>query len=109
MSRKQKLHLHTTFCDGKDTPTELTEEAILRGFDYNLLAVHYFKTEYGIFGFDVNLEKTLKYINEHFRGEGMAFARCYYKTLAEAADYLCAAGFKSKFILTENGFSEVGL
>lgn len=146
MSHKQNLHVHSTFCDGKDSPTEIIDEAIRRGFDsigfsihsqvpysslritderiedykkeinrlktvykdkikiflgiehdyyststldgfdYNLLAVHYLKTDSGIFSFDTGLDRTLKYVNEHFGGDGMAFARRYYETLAMAAD-----------------------
>lgn len=33
MKTKQNLHIHTTYCDGKDTPEELVLEAIARGFD----------------------------------------------------------------------------
>lgn len=33
MQNKQNLHIHSTFCDGKDTPEEMVNEAILRGFD----------------------------------------------------------------------------
>lgn len=29
----QNLHTHTTLCDGKNTPTEMIESAILKGFD----------------------------------------------------------------------------
>lgn len=146
MSYKQNLHVHSTFCDGKDTPTEVIEEALRRGFDsigfsmhsrvpyssfritderiedykkeinrlkevykdkikiflgiehdfysastlrgldYNLLAVHYLKTDTGVFGFDVDFNGTLRYINEHFGGDGMAFAKRYYETLALAAE-----------------------
>ena len=146
MSYKQNLHVHSTFCDGKDTPTEMIEEAIARGFDslgfsihsfvstspirisperieayskeiirlkdvykdkikifrgiehdfysdsspdgydYNLIAVHYLKIDGIRRGFDVNLENTLKYIDDYFGGDGMAFAKCYYETLAMSAD-----------------------
>ncbi len=146
MSHKQNLHVHSTFCDGRDTPTEMIEEAISRGFDslgfsmhsrvpysymsislerieeykkeitrlkdvykdklplflgiehdfysesspygfdYNLIAVHYLKTKNGILGFDGGLESTVKYIDENFDGDGMAFAKCYYETLAISAD-----------------------
>ena len=146
MSHKQNLHVHSTFCDGKDTPTEMIEEAISRnfdslgfsmhskvpyssmgltnerieeykkeiirlkdvykdkikiflgiehdfysdsspyGFDYNLIAVHYLKTKNGILGFDSGLESTVKYINDNFDGDGMAFAKCYYETLAMSCD-----------------------
>lgn len=33
MYQKQNLHTHTCFCDGKDTPEELIQEALKRGFD----------------------------------------------------------------------------
>ena len=33
MKYRQNLHTHTTFCDGKDTPEELIEAAIAKGFD----------------------------------------------------------------------------
>ncbi len=29
----QNLHTHTTFCDGKNTPREMIESALMRGFD----------------------------------------------------------------------------
>ena len=30
---KQNLHLHTTYCDGKNTPEEMAEAAIAQGFN----------------------------------------------------------------------------
>lgn len=33
MSIKQNLHIHTTHCDGKDTPEEIVLEAMAQGFD----------------------------------------------------------------------------
>ena len=42
MSYKQNLHVHSTFCDGKDTPTEMIEEAIKRGFDSLGFSIHSF-------------------------------------------------------------------
>ena len=33
MSKKQNLHIHTTYADGKDKPEEMVVEAIRRGFD----------------------------------------------------------------------------
>ncbi len=32
MKHKQNLHTHSIFCDGKNTPEEMVQEAILRGF-----------------------------------------------------------------------------
>ena len=146
MAHKQNLHVHTTFCDGKDTPEEMIKEAIARGFDslgfsihsrvpyspmvitdeaieaykceirrlkeayknelkiylglehdyyssssplgfeYSLIAVHYLKTKNGICGFDRGLEVTANYINDNFDGDGMAFAKRYYETVAVCAD-----------------------
>jgi len=147
MSHKQNLHVHSVFCDGKDTPEEMVKEAINRGFDslgfsihsprtgsiiefldehmenykkeilrlkneyrdklkiylgieedyysnnpdpdgfeYSLIAVHSLKLDGTVYGFDTSLEKTREYINEHFGGDGMAFAKLYYETLAKAAD-----------------------
>ena len=40
MSHKQNLHVHTTFCDGKDTPEEMVKEAISRGFDSLGFSIH---------------------------------------------------------------------
>ena len=146
MSHKQNLHVHSTFCDGRDTPEEMVKEAIFRNFDslgfsihsprtgsiiefspkrieeykneilrlkseysdkiklyvgveqdhyadfivkgleYSLIAVHSLKFGDVVYGFDTTLEKTKAYIDEHFSGNGMAFAKEYYKTLSVAAD-----------------------
>ena len=32
MKHKQNLHTHSTFCDGKNTPEEMAQEAISLGF-----------------------------------------------------------------------------
>ena len=142
MLHKQNLHVHSTFCDGRDTPEELVKEAIDRGFDslgfsihsrvpyskmkitdeaiasykkeikrlkseykdrlniflgiehdfysnsaldgfeYTLGAVHYLETKNGIRGFDISLDGTINYVNENFDGDGMAFAKRYYETVA---------------------------
>ena len=147
MLNKQNLHVHTVFCDGKNTAEEMVNEAIARGFDslgfsihspraesiiqfgadhmgnykkeilrlkaeyrdrlkiflgieedyysdnsdpagfeYSLIAVHALKFGDKVYGFDTSLEKTTAYVNEHFGGNGMAFAKLYYQTLAKAAD-----------------------
>ena len=33
MLNKQNLHIHSTYADGKDTPEEIIQEAIKRGYD----------------------------------------------------------------------------
>lgn len=141
---KQNLHTHTTFADGKNTPEELAQEAVRRGFsglgfsehtympfspypyqmkvrdmdeyrlrvydlkeryrgvldvfcglewefysdvpaegyDYLIGSVHYLSVDGGLYGFDHNLEKTQEYIQQHFAGNAMAFAKSYFDTVA---------------------------
>lgn len=40
MYKKQNLHIHSTFCDGKDTPEEMIAEAQARGFDSLGFSIH---------------------------------------------------------------------
>lgn len=40
MYQKQNLHTHTCFCDGKDTPEEMIQEALKRGFDSLGFSMH---------------------------------------------------------------------
>ena len=40
MRYKQNLHTHSTYCDGKDTPEEMVQEAIVRGFDSLGFSMH---------------------------------------------------------------------
>ena len=53
------------------------------GYEYTIGSVHYLKTKNGIQGFDNNLESTLNYIDAHFDGDSLAFAKCYYETVAK--------------------------
>ena len=53
------------------------------GYDYCIGSVHCLELDGGtVASFDYNLENTLKYIDVHFGGDGMAFAKAYYETLA---------------------------
>ena len=143
MNNKQNLHIHTTYCDGKDTPEELILEAVkkgfgsigfsehsymgfsdypyqmtvadmanymaevrclkqkykgiidvfcglelefysdvpLDGFDYLIGSVHYLDFGEKPLGFDRGFEETIRYVDTHFSGDGMAFAKKYYETL----------------------------
>ena len=148
MKYRQNLHTHTTFCDGKDTPEELIEAAIAKGFDsigfsghsymfyapdhsmsiagteqyraeisrlklkyagvidiylglefdlYSLVSlegydyiigsVHYLRFGNEYVGFDRDAGTVKDIINRCFDGDGMAFAREYYHTLAELPRY----------------------
>ena len=65
MYKKQNLHTHSTFCDGKDTPEEMILEALDRGFDSIGFSTHsYVSCSY--FGI-VTLEKIENYKKEILR------------------------------------------
>ncbi len=146
LKHKQNLHTHSVFCDGKNTPEEMVQEAILRGFDslgfsmhsyvvcsgigsltalesyrkeilrlkeayknqlkiylgieydicsehspkgyeYTIASVHCLKLSGICYDFDRGLQETLRYIDEHFDGNGMEFAKCYYETVATIPQY----------------------
>ncbi len=143
MYKKQNLHTHSTYCDGKDTPEEMVRAAIehgfdslgfsthsyhpymrtnrlsaeseaaykkeinllkekyrgqidiylgieyeicsehkLEGLDYAIGAAHYINTCDGFVTFDVGAEGTQKYVDKYFGGDGLAFSKAYYETVA---------------------------
>ncbi len=53
------------------------------GYEYTIGSVHYLDTKNGIQGFDNNLESTLNYVNTHFDGDSLSFAKTYYETVAK--------------------------
>ena len=169
---KQNLHLHTTYCDGKNTPEEMAEAAIAQGFnsigfsghaftpfssgfcmtpentpnyfahigrikkeyegplkiflglefdmysqcdtalcDYVIGSVHYLDVNGTFVGFDRSAETVQQVIDTHFGGDGMAYAKCYYETLAHLPEYgsfdiLGHADIICKHAETENFFDE---
>ena len=82
MNNKQKLHIHTTYADGKDKPEDMVME---------------FLKEFNRLGFGAVITSDC---------HDKSFIDCFFD---EAEALISAAGFKSKWILTENGFKEVGL
>lgn len=59
---KQNLHLHTTYCDGVDTPEEMIRVAIQKGFDSLGFSEHsymYYSPKWGM-----PLERTDDYKKE---------------------------------------------
>ncbi|MBR7141402.1 MAG: PHP domain-containing protein, partial [Clostridia bacterium] len=50
------------------------------GYEYTIGSVHYLNTKNGIQGFDNNLQSTLNYIDTHFDGDSLSFAKAYYET-----------------------------
>ena len=59
----------------------------LAGYDYLIGAVHYLKRQGEFIGFDRSAPVVAEVIDRHFGGDGMAYAREYYKTLAQLPEY----------------------
>lgn len=71
-------------------------------WDYTLGAVHYVPTGDGWGSFDSDATCVRNLINDHFGGDGMAFAKAYYETVAklpEVGDFDIVAHFD---IITKN-------
>ncbi len=141
MAEKQNLHVHTYYCDGKNSPEEILDEAIRQGFtsigfsghsyyspnqsmnretakkyrahirrvkeeyadrirvhlgleqeyyspddmegyEYLIGSVHYLKCGPAMAAFDRDAQAVRKLIDRFFDGDGLAFAKRYYETLA---------------------------
>ncbi|MBQ8358327.1 MAG: histidinol-phosphatase HisJ family protein [Oscillospiraceae bacterium] len=52
------------------------------GLDYLIGSVHYLDFDGEILGFDDGLPETLAYVESHFGGDGLAFAKKYFQTVA---------------------------
>ena len=152
MKYLQNLHTHSTFCDGKNSLSEMAERAVELGFDsigfsmhsympfsdyfkhtkeeaeengrryraeayrlkalyegqldifvgeevemfstvdkslydYLIGSVHYLKIGDTHVGFDRDVPTVERIVNTYFDGDGMAFARAYYATLAELPEH----------------------
>ncbi len=141
MNHKQNLHMHSTYCDGKNTLRECAEWALahefdsigfsghsymfwngrgmqpneidnykndikqlkeefkgtlgiytgiefdmfsevdLSGYDYVIGSMHYFDFDGNLVGFDSNPEWSKKLTDTYFGGNGLAFAKAYYKQI----------------------------
>lgn len=145
---KQNLHTHTTYCDGKDTPEEMIQVALKKGFqsigfschshmyyspkwgmslegteqykkeitelkqkyeneidiflglevdmfsevdlsgyDYLIGSTHYLPIGDEKVGFDRSADEVERVIKEYFGGDGMAYAKEYYRQLAKLPEY----------------------
>lgn len=148
MPYKQNLHTHSTYCDGADTPEEMIQTAIEKGFDsigfsghcymyyvpehrmdlegteqyrreitalkkkyagqfdiflglevdifadidksgydYLIGSVHYLRKDGKIVDFDKTQAVVDRIIREDFGGDGMAFAKLYFETVAQLPQY----------------------
>ena len=57
------------------------------GCEYTIASVHCLKLGGICYGFDQKLGGTLKFLNTHFQGNGTAFAKSYYETVASIPKY----------------------
>ena len=66
---------------------EMYSKVDTTGFDYLIGSAHYFKIGDKYVGFDRSQQEVENVINTYFNGNGMAYAKYYYKTLAQLPEY----------------------
>lgn len=66
---------------------DMFSEVDLSGYDYLIGSVHYIKVGEEIVGFDRPAEVVRSVIEKYFHGDGMAYAKAYYETLAKLPEY----------------------
>lgn len=66
---------------------EMYAKPDMTGYDYLIGSSHYFKLGDAYIGFDRNAETCRQIIRDHFCGDGMAFAKEYYRQLALLPQY----------------------
>lgn len=66
---------------------EMYSQVSLDGYDYLIGSLHYLDFDGSILGFDRSQDVVAAYIQEHFGGDGMAFAKTYYHTLCKLPEY----------------------
>jgi len=77
-------------------------EVDLSGYDYLIGSVHYLKLDGQVCGFDRSLAAVTAYVQDHFGGDGLQFAKTYFETvchLPEKAQFDILGHFD---ILTKN-------
>ena len=66
---------------------DMYSEIDLAGYDYLIGAVHYLKCENELIGLDRSQNVVKMVIDKYFGGDGMKYAKEYYKTLAKLPEY----------------------
>ena len=66
---------------------EMYSEVELSGYEYLIGSLHYFKIGDSYAGFDRKADEVQRVIDEHFGGDGLAFARKYYEKLCSLPSY----------------------
>ena len=66
---------------------EMRDDTDLAGFDYVIGAVHYFCIADKFVSFDRDTQEVKGIIEQYFGGDGMSYARAYYRELARLPQY----------------------
>lgn len=66
---------------------DMYSEIDLSGYEYLIGAVHYLKCENNIVGIDRSQDVVADVIDKYFAGNGLEYAKAYYRTLAQLPDY----------------------
>ena len=66
---------------------ELFSNVPITDYQYVIGSCHYLKKDGQIIGFDRDQQTVANIIKEHFNGDGMEYAKCYYQTLATLPQY----------------------
>ncbi len=66
---------------------DMYSEPDMAGYDYLIGSVHYLKKDGGYIGFDRGEKAVEGIINRYFDGNGIEYAKLYYKTLSELPQY----------------------
>lgn len=57
------------------------------GWEYMIGSTHYLKKDGEVLGFDRSAAEVERIIDQHFGGDGMAYAKCYYEHLSTLPEY----------------------
>lgn len=82
--KKKYAEMMDVFCG---LEVDIFSKIDLEGYDYLIGSVHYILAEDQIVGIDRSAEIVESVIRRYFGGDGLAYAKAYYKTLAQMPQY----------------------
>lgn len=89
--KKEILSLKEKYTDKIDVfcglEFDMYSETDLAGYDYLIGAVHYLLIGEELIGIDRSAEVVQSVIEQYFHGDGMAYVKTYYETLAKLPEY----------------------
>ena len=66
---------------------EMLSEDDKEGWEYMIGSTHYLEKDGVVFSMDVGAEQIKRVVSEHFGGDGLAFAKCYYEHISRLPEY----------------------